>query len=142
MIGGLLKIIVVALTFPLAYVAELSYLSDYYYANSALVDCVVAILAVAFAIQSKSNSLLCYATVYIISAALYSLFYMPSAQSACYYLYYEADLNFSMIITFSDCLIMFIGGINVFYRLYTLRRDDSGSDDIFNARLGVHKWAK
>lgn len=142
MIGGLLKIIVVALTFPLAYVAELSYSSDYYDANSALVDCVVAILAVAFAIQSKSNSLLLYATVYICSAILYSLFYIPSAQSMCYYLYYEADLNFSMIITFSDCLIMFIGGINVFYRLYTLRRDDSGSDDIFNARLGVHKWAK
>ena len=142
MIGGLLKIIVVALTFIFAYIAELSYLSSYYYANSALVDCITAILAVSVAVYSRSNIMLFYASVYIISAILYSLFYVPSAQAVCYYLFYEADLNFSMIITFADCLIITIGGINVFYRLYTLRRDDCGSDDIFDARLGLHKWAK
>ena len=142
MIGGLLKIIVVALTFLFAYIAELSYLSTYYYANSALVDCITALLAVAVAVTTRSNIMLLYALVYIISAALYSLFYIPSAQATCYYLFYEAKLNFSMIITFADCFIIITGGINVLYRLYTLRRDDSGSDDMFDARMGLHQWAE
>ena len=142
MIGGLLKIIVVALTFVFAYIAELSYSSTYYYANSALVDCITAMLAVGVAIYSRSNIMLFYALVYIISASLYSLFYVPSAQAVCYYLFYESELNFSMIITFADCLIITIGGINVFYRLYTLRRDDCSSDDMFDARVGLHQWAE
>lgn len=142
MIGGLLKIIVVASTFLFVYIAELSYSSNYYYANGAIADCITAMLAISVAIFSRSNIMLFYALVYIISASLHAFFYMPSAREVCYYLFYEAELNFSMIITFADCLIITIGGINAFYRLYTLRRDDCSSDDMFDARVGLHQWAE
>lgn len=142
MIEGILKIIVVALTYPLTKLAELSFYTEYYYAAQCAAMVFVAFLSILFGLTTKSRLLFAYAFVYIVGALTFALMMIPSFAFYCDYLFYESELNFSMIITLADCFIMITGGLNVIYRIYRLCRFGSSSDDIFDARLGLYKWAR
>lgn len=139
---GILKIIVVAFAYLFTYIAELSFCTEYYYAASSAAFVVTACFSIFFAIKTRSNLLMLYASVYIVGAFLFSLMMVAEIAVLVDYIYYGAKVNFSIIITFADSFIISIGGISVIYRFYTLRRYGSDSDGIFDARLGLHKWAR
>lgn len=142
MLGAFLKIIVVALTFPLIYLAELSFNTEFYYAALSAAFVVIACLSIWFAVKTRSNLLMVYAMIYIIGAFLFALMMIPSLSFAVDYWFYGDGLNFGLIIHLADSFIMGTGGISVIYRLFVMRRFSSGGDDIFDARLGLHKWAR
>lgn len=139
---GFLKIIVVALAFVFVKLAELSFHTEYYYAALSAAFVVTACLSTFFAIKTKSKCLVYYASIYIIGSILYALMLIPMLTASIDYLYYGAEVNFRLIIILADSFIIGTGGINVIHRLYTLRRYGSSSDDIFDARVGLHKWAR
>ena len=139
---GLSQIIVVAIAFFITYLAELSYSSYYYHAFLSLTACVVSLIAIGFAVMHSSRLLLFYATIYVIAACFYSLFYIPAISMHVYHIFYSAKVNFSLIISIADWLIITAGGINVFYRFYNLLRGDSNDDNIFNARVVVRQWQR
>ena len=134
---GLSQIIVVAIAFFITYLAELSYSSYYYHAFNSLTACVVSLIAIGFAVMHSSRLLLFYATIYVIAACFYSLFYIPAISMHVYHIFYSAKVNFSLIISIADWLIITAGGINVLYRFYNLLRGDSDNDNIFNARVVI-----
>lgn len=142
MTGNLLKIIAVAFAYSFVYIAELSFNSEYYHAALSAAFAATATLSTLFAIKSRSKLLLYYASIYIIGAFIYAMMLIPAIAYSAYWFFYEAKVNFSILILFADSLIMVTGGINVIYRLYNLRRHGSSSDDIFNARMGIRKWAE
>lgn len=142
MIGDLLKIVVVALTFPLIALAELSFNTEYYHAVQCAVMISIACISVFAAIKTKSRLLLMYAAVYVSSGLIFALTLIPRLSYYCDYIFYESMVNFSLIIQFADCFIISIGGISVSYRIYCLRRFGSSGDDIFDARMGLYKWAR
>lgn len=142
MISGFLKIIAVAFAFLFTYIAELSYQTDYYHANLSLMACASSFASIVLAVYTRSKSLLLYASIYIIAACFYALFYWPAVSMDVYHIFYVSKVNFSLIISIADWLIILAGGINVIYRLYTLFRGNHGSDDIFDACMGVYKWQR
>jgi hypothetical protein len=136
-IRGLFKIIAVALAFLLTHLANLSFNTEYYYAISSMAYCSIALFSISFAMLTRSNSLLVYATIYVIASIMYALLYIPSAATGVDYFFYQSKVNFSMIISISDLSIIVIGGFNVIYRIYTLIRGNSSSDSFFDARMGL-----
>lgn len=134
---GLSQIIVVAIAFFVTHLAELSYSSYYYHAFNTLTACVVSLIAIGFAIIHSSKLLLLYATIYVVAACFYSLFYFPAIAEHVYHVFYLAEVNFSLIISIADWLIITAGGINVLYRFYNLLRGNSDDDNIFNARVVI-----
>jgi hypothetical protein len=140
--GDFAKIIVVALTFPLVYLAELSFKSELYYAVQCAALTFIALISILLGIKAKSKALMAYALVYIIGGLSYALMIIPSLSFYCDLFLYGGVLNFSLIISMADCFILSIGGINVIYRIYCLRRFGSSGDDIFDARMGLYKWAR
>jgi len=134
---GLSQVIVVAVAFFTTYLAELSYSSYYYHAFNSLTACVVSLIAIGFAVIHSSKLLLLYATIYVVAACFYSLFYVPTISMYVYHIFYSAEVNFSLIISIADWLIITAGGINVLYRFYNLLRGDSNDDNIFNARVVI-----
>ncbi|ANJ65528.1 DUF4059 superfamily protein [Pseudoalteromonas virus vB_PspP-H6/1] len=139
---GLLKIVVVALAFVFVKLAELSFHTEYYHAALSAAFVVTACFSTLFAIKTKSKHLVYYASIYIVGAILYALMLIPILAVSVDYVYYGAELNFGLIILLADSFIIGTGGINVIYRIYCLRRFGSSGDDIFDARMGLHKWAR
>ena len=137
MIRGLFKIIAVAIAFLLTHFANLSFNTEYYYAMQSMALCSIALFSISFAMLTRSNSLLAYATIYITASIMYALLYIPSAATGVDYFFYQSKVNFSMIISISDLSIIVIGGFNVIYRIYTLIRGDNSSDSFFDARMGL-----
>lgn len=142
MICGLFKIIVVAFACLLVFLAELSYKTEYYHASLCAAFIAVSVLSTFFAMKTKSNQLILYASMYLVGAIMYALMIYPATALCADYIYYEAALNFRLIIMLADSFIIGIGGISVIYRFYTMCRYGSDSDDIFDARVGIHKWAR
>ena len=139
---GLFKIIAVAFAFLLVFLAELSYYTEYYHASLCAAFVSVSVLSTFFAIKTKSNQLILYASIYLVGAVMYALMIHPATAFYADYIYYEAALNFRLIIILADSLIIGMGGIGVIYRFYTVCRYGSDSDDIFDARVGLYKWAR
>lgn len=139
---GLAKIIVVALAFVFFKLAELSFHTEYYYAACCAAFIATACLATLFGMATKSNLLMIYSSIYIVGGLLYSLMMIPEIAMSIDHIYYDSKINFSLIITFADSFIIVTGGINVIYRFYTMCRYGSDSDDFFDARVGLHKWAR
>lgn len=73
---------------------------------------------------------------------MYAFMLNYSIAVSVYELIYNGDLNYSLLVMLADSFIIVSGGINVIYRLYTLRYHGSSGDDIFDARVGLHKWAR
>lgn len=142
MICGLFKIIAVAFAFLLVFLAELSYNTEYYHASLCAAFIAVSVLSTFFAIKTKSNQMILYATIYLVGAIIYALMIHPATAFYADYIYYEAPLNYRLLIILADSIIMSIGGISVIYSFYTMCRYGSDSDDIFDARVGLYKWAR
>lgn len=142
MICGLFKIIVVAFACLLVSLAELSYKTEYYHALLCAAFISVSVLSTFFAIKTRSNHLILYATIYLAGGIIYAFMINPSTAAFADWLYYDALVNYRLIIIISDSFIIGIGGISVIYRFYTMCRYGSDSDDIFDARMGLHKWAR
>lgn len=142
MTRNVLKIFVVALAFLFTSLAELSFYSDYYYAASSAAFVVTACFSIYFAVKTKSKLLIYYASIYIVGSFLYALMLYSRLSLGVYGIIYEGALNFGLLVFLADLLIICVGGINVIYRFYTLCRYGSSSDDIFDARVGLHKWAR
>lgn len=138
MIGGILKIIVVALAFAFFEIAELSFHTEYYYAACSAAFLVTACFSIFFAMKTRSKLLIYYASIYIIGGLLYALMLIPTLTYAVDQFYYEYKVNYSLIIILADSFIMGVGGINVIYSIYTLRYHGGSGDDIFDARMGLH----
>lgn len=142
MIRGILKIFAVALAFLFASLAELSFNNEYYYAAASAAFVATACFSILFAVLTKSKSLLIYASIYVVGAFLFAFMLNYGLSIPLYYFIYKGEANFSLLVIIADSFIMLTGGINVIYRLYTLRYHGSSSDDIFDARVGLHKWAR
>ena len=139
---GLLKIIAVALAFTFVKIAELSFHTDYYYAALSAAFVATACFSILFAVITKSKSLLIYASIYVVGAFLFAFMLNYDLSIPLYYFIYKDEVNFSLLVIIADSFTMLTGGIHVIYRLYTLRYHGSSSDDIFDARVGLHKWAR
>lgn len=139
---GLFKIIAVAFAYFSVFLAELSYNTEYYHAYLCAAFIAVSSLSTLLAVKTRSKLLIYYATIYLVGGILYALMVHPFTAYYADFMYYEAKLNFRLIIILADYLIIGIGGINVIYRFYTMRRYGSSSDDIFDARMGLYKWAR
>lgn len=139
---GLLKIIAVALAFTFVKIAELSFHTDYYYAALSAAFVATACFSILFAVITKSKSLLIYASIYVVGAFLFAFMLNYDLSIPLYYFIYKDEVNFSLLVIIADSFIMLTGGINVIYRLYTLRYHGGSGDDIFDARVGLHKWAR
>ena len=142
MIRGILKIFAVALAFPFTSLAELSFNNEYYYAAASAAFVATSCFSILFAVITKSKSLLIYASIYVVGAFMYAFMLNYSISVRLYDVIYDGFLNFSLLVIIADSFIMLTGGINVIYRLYTLRYHGGSSDDIFDARVGIHKWAR
>lgn len=139
MTRGILKIFAVALSFLFVYIAELSFNSEYYHAASSAAFVASACFSILFAVITKSRSLLIYASVYVVGAFFYALMLLNRPEVyTVYNLMYEQKLNYSLLVIVADLLIIGLGGINVIYRFYTLRYHGGSSNDLFDARMGLH----
>lgn len=139
MIRGILKIFAVALSFLFVHLAELSFHSEYYHAASSAAFVASACFSTLFAVITKSRSLLIYASVYVVGSFFYAFMLLNRPEVyVAYDLMYGHKLNYSLLVIIADLIIMGLGGINVIYRFYTLRYHGGSSDNIFDARMGLH----
>lgn len=139
---GLTQLLVVCLAFFAVCLAELTYLSNLYFAACAMAFGLVVIAAVIFGVLVKSRLLMLYGAICFVGAVLNTLMFASSmgmgAGGWLEYAYWDAPINYCLLIELTEYCIIINGGIDVIYRFLLMRSHAGNGGYHFDARVGLH----
>ena len=146
MIAGFAKAALVGLAHFLVWLVELAFNSDYYYACMATALTFLVVLSVVMGVILKSRLLMTYATVCFVGIGFNALLFLTvypanltlGAWSLLEWLYWDATINYCLILELLEFAIIVRGGIDVIYSFLLMRGHAGNSSYHIDARLGVY----